>query len=96
LVAVLKINFEKHGRGTEKIGKGEFAIQDSNSMTDVDLTGNWEKRFVPGQRVDMSMIFNRLRDSVSGDDDGKCPGCGNRNPSPTSDDGPDIEWSVFY
>jgi hypothetical protein len=54
---VLKINFQKHGSGAEKIERGEFAIQDSVTKRDIDLRTDWEVCFSPGQRVDMSMIF---------------------------------------
>jgi hypothetical protein len=54
---VLKINFQKHGHGAEKIEKGEFAIQDSVTKRDIDLRTDWDVYFSPGQRVDMSMIF---------------------------------------
>jgi hypothetical protein len=58
-VAVLKVNFKKHGKGAEKIERGEFAIEDTTTRRDVNLQGDWETCFHPGQRVNMSMIFER-------------------------------------
>jgi len=59
LVSVLKINFKKHGTATQRIERGEFAIQDSATTNDVDLSKDWETCFLPGQRVNMSMIFTK-------------------------------------
>jgi hypothetical protein len=56
-VAVLKINFQEHLNGPEKIERGEFAIQDATTRKEIDLTGNWESCFLPGQRVEMCMVY---------------------------------------
>ncbi len=72
-ISVLKINFSKVGSGAEKIDRGEFAIQESSTKRQIDLHSDWETCFLPGQRVDMSMIFRRtiLDHSI-------CPGCAGR------------------
>jgi hypothetical protein len=36
LIGVLKVNFRKHGRGAEKIERGEFVIQDSATKRDIE------------------------------------------------------------
>ena len=59
-MAVLKVNFKKHGKGAEKIERGEFVIEDSATCRDIDLKDDWETCFVPGQRVSMSMIFEQF------------------------------------
>lgn len=41
------------------IERGEFVIQDSGTMRDIDLSSDWETCFRPGQRVDMSMTFTQ-------------------------------------
>ena len=41
-IAVLKENFRKIGSGSEKIERGEFAIQETGSKRDVDLLQNWD------------------------------------------------------
>jgi hypothetical protein len=59
LVSVLRINFREYGDGAEKIDKGEFVIQDLATKRDIDLGGNWDVCFRPGQTVEMSMTFHR-------------------------------------
>jgi hypothetical protein len=73
----LKINFKKHGTATERIDRGDFAIQDSATTNDIDLSRDWETCFRPGQRVDMSMIFNRWHNPENSvpDESHKCPSC---------------------
>ncbi|TVY51986.1 hypothetical protein LCER1_G005303 [Lachnellula cervina] len=95
LVAVLNINFRKHGRGAEKIERGEFAIQDSATTRDINLTADWERSFFPGQRVDMSMIITRHGHSMGSDDKGNCPICGHANSLLGKDKTPDIECCKF-
>ncbi|KAI9736967.1 MAG: hypothetical protein M1834_000556 [Cirrosporium novae-zelandiae] len=69
LIAVLRVNFKKFG-AAEKIDRGEFVIQDTCSKREIDLSQDWEMCFLPGQRVDMSMVFN----STTGADN-TCPNC---------------------
>ena len=66
----MKINFSKVGSGAQKIDRGEFAIQETSTKRQIDLRNDWETCFLPGQRVDMSMIF---RHNVA--DHSVCPGC---------------------
>jgi hypothetical protein len=58
-VSVLRVNFRESGDGAEKIDKGEFVMQDLATKRDIDLEGNWEVLFRPGQKVEMSMVFDR-------------------------------------
>lgn len=67
---MLKINFCKVGSGAQKIERGEFAIQETSTKRQIDLNGDWETVFLPGQRVDMSMIFRKNMADHS-----VCPGC---------------------
>ena len=59
-MAVLKVNFKKHGNGAEKVEKGEFVIEDEVTGRDIDLTADWELCFSPGQRVEMSIIVTEI------------------------------------
>ena len=58
LVAVVAINFKGVG-AIDKIHKGEFVIEDSSTRQDIDLRQEWDLCFFPGQRVEMSVIFQR-------------------------------------
>lgn len=59
-MAVLKVRFKDFG--LHKIQNGEFALQDTGSADDIDLSDisrDWDFIFAPGQQVDMSVIFKR-------------------------------------
>jgi len=85
LRSVLQFNFKNIGSGATKIENGEFAIQDSASKMDVDLSSAWESCFCPGQRYDMSMIFTSREASIQ-----SCPKCHENNGDKYEDE--DIEW----
>ncbi|PVH82988.1 hypothetical protein DL98DRAFT_570192 [Cadophora sp. DSE1049] len=90
LVAVLKINFRKHSNAEDKIARGDFAIHDSATKQDVDLSRDWDLCFSPGQRVIMSIILDQSLES-----DTLCPKCraANRQGGATGND-IDIECFV--
>ena len=64
------MNFRNIGSASAKIERGEFAIQDSATKRDIDLNQSWDTCFLPGQHVDMSMIFAH-QDSLGEE----CPKC---------------------
>ncbi len=88
LIAVLKSNLKKTKIGPEKIDGGEFVIEETSTKRDIDLKKDWDVRFLPGQRVEMSMVFQgpghpnntcpscRTSCSGSGDEDINCQMCG--------------------
>ena len=70
------------------IEKGKFALSDVRSMRDINLQQNWIQWFKPGQRVQMSMIFQKkFLDAAN-----NCPSCGNANETPLDDE---AEWYVL-
>ena len=73
LQAVLRANFERVPSGTRKIDNGEFVIYESATGRQVDLARDWETCLLPGQRIDMRMVFERgaKRRNV-------CPACRTR------------------
>ncbi|KAG0652061.1 hypothetical protein D0Z07_1460 [Hyphodiscus hymeniophilus] len=71
LTAVLQANFSKTGEARMKIGRGEFVIQNSITKRDINISDDWDKCFYPGQRVEMSVVFQRRWQAGS-----SCPGCG--------------------
>lgn len=75
-LSVLKIRFRKAGArpyGLQKLDRGEFSIQETGQQRAIDIAKPWEAVFKPGQRVDMSMVFNRMTSRS------KCPGCNQMN-----------------
>jgi hypothetical protein len=85
---VLKVNFQKIGRAAEKIEHGEFAINDASTKHDIDLETDWDVCFFPGQRVEMSMVFDQQQNTGS-----QSPKCQERC-DPSS--GLDVEWYISY
>ena len=83
LKSVLYCNFKNVGSGATKIERGEFAIQDSATQKDIDLSSTWETCFYPRQHVAMSMVFN------SPNPNRDCPKCIAEN---AAQDDEDIEW----
>ena len=91
-MAVLKVNFKKHGSGEEKIDRGEFAIQDVATNQDIDLTSDWDRCFFPGQRVAMSVILELSQLSKYS---AACPKCSFDNKEDFLERPKlDIEWCV--
>ena len=69
--AVLQTHFSQSGQARRKIGRGEFVIQNSLTKRDINIFDDWDNCFYPGQRVEMSVIFQRRWQTGS-----SCPGCG--------------------
>ena len=63
-------NFTPILSGRRKIARGEFVIQDAGSKKLIDLAGDWNTCFAPGQRVEMSIVF-KVRKATNP----SCPGC---------------------
>lgn len=91
LVAVLKVNFMKHGNGAKKIERREFAIEDSVTKRDIDLKTKWDVCFFPGQRVEMSMIFRQTNLSY-GLAEHTCPRCICPHPNPEEGRDHNLDW----
>jgi hypothetical protein len=70
LLAVLKVNVKSAGCDPDIIDRGGFAIEESGTQNVIDLTGQWDSCFYPGQKVVMSVIFKQETVGSS------CPRCG--------------------
>ncbi|MCJ1249967.1 hypothetical protein MMC30_007193 [Trapelia coarctata] len=69
-LTVLEANMANAKEGPGKIARGEFIIQESRTKRRIDLSRDWDSCFQPGQRVEMSIAFQR---PTIGND--ACPGC---------------------
>jgi hypothetical protein len=83
-IAVLKVRFKD--TGLEKIERREFEIQDSSRKRPINLLKPWDSVIMPGQKIDMSMIFREPNLPQ-----GSCPGCQFINDGPGEDE---VEWYV--
>ena len=69
-LAVLKVRFQH--AGLRKIEKGQFHLEESRTRRLIDLRQPWHTCLLPGQKIDMSMIFSHPDD---GERIQMCPGC---------------------
>jgi len=67
---VLEDNMRHVKDGPGIITRGEFVIQESRTKRLIDLSRDWNNCFLLGQRVEMSIAFQRP--SIGS---GACPGC---------------------
>jgi len=93
LHAVLEIHF-RGMQGMKKVLKREYALQDRATKKDINLSQKWERVFLPGKWVNMSMIFDELasaeQDNSTSTD--TCPGCQAQSNQPP---GLEIIWWVI-
>jgi len=67
---VLETNF-RNLQGHKKILNKDFVLQERATKRDISRDLPWERAFLPGQKIEMSMIFTDSRD----DRQQCCPGC---------------------
>jgi hypothetical protein len=56
--------------GERKIKRREYALQDRGSLSDIDRSAQFDVCFLPGRKVDMTMIFKETQPQTV-----SCPGC---------------------
>jgi len=59
LISVLKDNLRSVRSSSALIDQRKYRIEELETLEAIDLSGPWETCFFPGQRVAMSMIFDR-------------------------------------
>jgi hypothetical protein len=57
--------------GERKIKRREYALQDRSSQLDIERSASFETCFLPGRKIDMSMVFKQAPSTGA-----SCPGCG--------------------
>ena len=84
--AVLEVRF-RQCPGHRKIARKEYALRSRTQKKNIERIVDFRRCLFPGQRVEMSMIFERDFFDMS-----VCPGC--KIPAPESEDyqEPEIEW----
>ena len=81
-LAVLKVRFKD--TGLQKIEKGQFVLEEARTKQQVDLRRPWHMCFLPGQKIDMSMLFSLTTTATA-----TCPGCQYES---LGDPAMDVEW----
>jgi hypothetical protein len=66
---VMEVRF-RHVPCLRKVKKMEYAIQDPHLKRRLNMKASWESVFMPGRKVNMSMVFRGPQMSLS-----SCPGC---------------------
>jgi hypothetical protein len=73
--AVLEIRF-RDIQGFQKIKERQYGLQEKATRREIDQSRPWERSFLPGQRVEMSFIFDATDDECPKDPTKvTCPGC---------------------
>ncbi|KAI9856363.1 MAG: hypothetical protein M1813_009114 [Trichoglossum hirsutum] len=68
-IAILEAKFQDFG--LRKIENGEFTLQDVATKHEINLSRPWKRCFLPGQRVNMSMVISQ----VAKPRENSCPKC---------------------
>ena len=82
----MKVRFS-HVPGLKKVENMEYTVQESISKRKLDLYGHWEYVFLPGRRVNMSMVFRKPQASMS-----SCPGCQTENEVEGDGADQEVQW----
>ncbi|KAF2692026.1 lytic polysaccharide monooxygenase [Lentithecium fluviatile CBS 122367] len=65
LISFLRHNCEQAGADVRKIDRGQFVLEDAVTKRVIDLRRGWESCFRPGQRVEMSIVYETVKLSAS-------------------------------
>ncbi|KAJ4368159.1 hypothetical protein N0V83_006515 [Neocucurbitaria cava] len=72
--AILEVRF-RDIQGYRKIKQRKYGLQDKSTGRDILQTRRWGGAFLPGQRVEMSLLFETKGSTVNDDAQVSCPGC---------------------
>lgn len=73
-----EVLLEHHFKGIQgytRVKKKEYVFQDHATQQDIRRTRPWAAAFLPGQRVDMSMLFRDITSEEDGSQNTSCPKC---------------------
>jgi hypothetical protein len=86
--AVLELRF-RDVHGFAKVCKKEYILQERATGREIDRSRCWKRSFLPGQRIDMSLIFKREVTRSQRSMAANCPKCQLTSDKPTN---MDIQW----
>ena len=84
--AVLEARF-RQCPGHRKIRRREYSLQSNTQIEEIERTVDFRRCFLPGRRVEMSIVFEGSRLEVN-----VCPGCNLLRPESQEFQMSDIEW----
>ena len=85
--AVLEVRFQSQ-HGHQKVLDRQYVLQDSKRALDLERDRPWDGQVLPGQEINMEMIFGPNEYSANNRD--KCPGCNRLFGNESS--GLQVEW----
>ena len=88
--AVLDIRF-KDKVGHDKVRQREYTLQEHATGREIDRTIAWDDAFLPGQRIDMSLIFKQQSPEKESNNSSSCPRCHAVSEMPA---GSEVQWYV--
>ncbi|KAH8819392.1 hypothetical protein F5884DRAFT_10370 [Xylogone sp. PMI_703] len=72
--AILRLRFE-NVQGYKKVQNNEYILQEHATRREIARTRPWNLAFLPGQRVDMSLIFTKKAEEAEATPSTSCPNC---------------------
>jgi hypothetical protein len=90
--AILEIRF-RGLQGHRKITKKQYELHDRATGRDIDQSQLWQRALLPGQRVEMSILFHDDIPPNSSSNSATCPGC---HTSTTSSTDADVQCSNCF
>jgi hypothetical protein len=95
LQSILEVRF-RDIQGHKKIMQKQYGLQDGASGREVERSRAWQSAFLPGQRVEMSMVFHSEEPASSDFNNATCPGCHTPTTSSTDSDIQCSNCSIWY
>ncbi|KUJ09638.1 uncharacterized protein LY89DRAFT_597775 [Mollisia scopiformis] len=87
--AILRLRFQDV-QGFKKVRNNEYILQEHTTKREIKRTRRWDLAFMPGQRIDMSLVFvKKEAEEAEEIQSTSCPNC--RATSDKSQDS-DIQW----
>jgi hypothetical protein len=95
LESILEVRF-RHIQGHKKIIQKQYGLQDGATKREVERSRAWQSAFLPGQRVEMSMVFHSEEPASSDFNNATCPGCQTTTKGSTDSDIQCTNCSIWY
>lgn len=95
LESILEFRFRQL-QGHKKIFQKQYGIQDEATGREVERSRTWQSAFLPGQRVEMSMVFHSEEPTDSDPNSVTCPGCHTPATNSTDSDIHCTKCSIWY
>lgn len=86
--AVMRLRFQEF-QGFKKVQENEYVLQEHSTGREIKRTRGWEVAFMPGQRVNMSLVFVGKAKNPEEILSTSCPNCQSTSTKPQDSD---VQW----